>query len=660
MDALGGAPKRRQASKESEASKPRAPRDQKDQKQEDEIRMVEMENRARKMVVDLLTPSIMRLSRLSSMVEEIGMESKDTVEQVRRLTSEMDVVKERGELMLVFRERIEDFRRYCDVLEAKVNDAHSQTFSRVQACEDSCNSQKMNYVRIEKTADRTAQDLDVLENRLNKMVIAVDEGLQRAHDHTDQESKRVDVCIKELQEAHDRSVRDIWGESLSNISEESPLCLWRLDAQVRRLHTGLTEAQSDLGELSRLDVEVRRQAESQAELEKQQETAVETVLSLQSKAEKTLRECKQDNARVANMTAASTANLIKDTRERFSEEVAGALRIMEGLSGGADGILRDIQGLSREVDSTSRRLDQEFQEVRTDLDTMETRMRRDKQASDEAAHLLKDRMATSSDASEAATRGLDHLSQVVSMALQSERMAVALELQDFLDRKDTPYVGVRAIAPRKGTQVAAPSKPRGIHPDHLTALKYEPRPVSFQGQPFERPKLLALREQLLHVAQEVLQQDMVGSRLPRQRRKLAEGAADPRLPPAPPIVPEATGFAGELPREIVSSEEHSTARSSRTSSARRRPSRPGSRCQPAASGSTPLVDIGDLALVDVKLQAGMLRSGSNPATSEGEIAPDEAGDLARLPSLRSASGHAGRSATPDGWTSLPQPPATAR
>jgi hypothetical protein len=70
--------------------------------------------------------------------------------------------------------------------------------------------------------------------------------------------------------------------------------------------------------LRRLDVEVRKQAESQAELEKQQETVVETVRVTKAKAEKTLRECKQDNARVANMTAASTANLIKDTRERFS------------------------------------------------------------------------------------------------------------------------------------------------------------------------------------------------------------------------------------------------------------------------------------------------------------------------------------------------------
>ncbi|CAK0794858.1 unnamed protein product [Prorocentrum cordatum] len=244
---------------------------------------------------------------------------------------------------------------------------------------------------------------------------------------------------EELQETHDRSVKHIWGwfeGDQKPLSEDSPLSLWRLDAQVRRLQTGMDEALSELGGLRRLDVEVRRQAESQAELEKKQETVVDTVSSLRNRAEKTLRECKQDNARVANMTAASTANLIKDTRERFSEEVAGAVRIMEDLSGGAEGLLRDVQSLSRELDTTNRRLDQEVQEIRTDLDTMETRLRRDKQASDETAQRLTDRVATSSDASEAATRGLEHLSQVVSMALQSERMAVALELQDFLDRKE--------------------------------------------------------------------------------------------------------------------------------------------------------------------------------------------------------------------------------
>merc|ERR1712146_297579 len=46
----------------------------------------------------------------------------------------------------------------------------------------------------------------------------------------------------------------------------------------------------------------------------------------------------------------------------------------------------------------------------------------------------------------------------------------------------------------------------GVDPEALHKILYSPHPIEYQGSPFKRHQLIALREKLVHVAQEVLQQ----------------------------------------------------------------------------------------------------------------------------------------------------------
>mmetsp|Transcript_72935 Transcript_72935/g.235848 ORF Transcript_72935/g.235848 Transcript_72935/m.235848 type:complete len:245 (-) Transcript_72935:94-828(-) len=117
-------------------------------------------------------------------------------------------------------------------------------------------------------------------------------------------------------------------------------------------------------------------------------------------------------------------------------------------------------------------------------------------------------------------------------------------------------------------------KKEGLDPTMLGRLMYEPKQVSFQGSNFERSQLCALREKVIHSAQEMLLQGPAMPSSPR-RRKLMDSAATA----AAPIVPGALGVNAELPPMGRRSAQGGV-------------SRPGSRGQPSARGS-PQPDRGD-------------------------------------------------------------------
>merc|ERR1719409_622936 len=97
---------------------------------------------------------------------------------------------------------------------------------------------------------------------------------------------------------------------------------------------------------------------------------------------------------------------------------------------------------------------------------------------------LHSRVCTAVEGSDFLLRGLEHVSGVISMSLQSERMSVALDLQDFVERKDTPYVGVHE-SPVETSRLRQMRAERGIRQpgvdtEMLHRILYRPQSVNYQ------------------------------------------------------------------------------------------------------------------------------------------------------------------------------------
>jgi len=213
----------------------------------------------------------------------------------------------------------------------------------------------------------------------------------------------------------------------------------------------------------------------------------------------------------------------------------------------------------------SRQLEAMIREMRFDLDSHDEKRHRDKHVVEEQLHDINAKIINARDSSDSILRGLEHISGVISMTLQSERMSAALDLQEFADRRDTSYVGVRedTAETAKLHQLRAVKGIRqpGLNLEALHRIAYQPQPVSYQGIAFERPQLLALREKLVHVALEVLQQG------PEMKHR--PGTAD---------VAELLGYplSSSIPAARIPSAEQTRCST---------PARPGSRGQPGARGS---------------------------------------------------------------------------
>jgi hypothetical protein len=260
--------------------------------------------------------------------------------------------------------------------------------------------------------------------------------------------------------------------------------------------------------------------------------------------------------------AAFSANLVREARCSFKDELKHAQQMQKEV----DDFVRQTQAAVEESDefvkSLSKQLECMVREVRFDMDSYDQKRCRDKQGLEEQLRDLHSKVGNASDSSEFLLRGLEHVSGVVSMTLQSEKMSVALDLQDFEERRETPLVGVNETQPDKNARLRKVKAERGqrvpaVDPDSLQKLFYQPRRIEYQGTAFERENLIALREKLLHVAQEVLQQG------PEAKRRLA-GSPDN-------LLANLNLLGSRIP--------------SREGTRSPTPHRPGSRGQPGARGS---------------------------------------------------------------------------
>jgi len=208
--------------------------------------------------------------------------------------------------------------------------------------------------------------------------------------------------------------------------------------------------------------------------------------------------------------AAFSANLVREARTSFKEELEHSHKMQREVG---DFVLQMKDSLGEHearVQMLGGQLQAMMKEVRIDLEICDNKRKKDKQATEEQMRQLQSRVVSAFDASESMLKGLEHVTGVVSMSLQSERMSVALDLQDFVERKDTPFLSFRDSSRDKVRKLkTSGSKQGGLDLDKLQSTTYQPQPISYQGASFERPQLLALREKLVHIAQEALQQGPV-------------------------------------------------------------------------------------------------------------------------------------------------------
>lgn len=542
------------------------------ERKEEEVKLAEMESRLRQMILEVLRPTITRTARLQTDQQETAQRLEQLAAKLQGIVDAQKQWKEQMDMMQLLKRDLQASWDKIESLESKLDKFVKASTSRLDETEQNCELQRSAAVRLGRNLDRATQDMDKFHGTLKSMEAHLEKTVQRNRDRAEGEVKRLDVALERIRETHQKFAAEVRGDeqeaSGKLLDDMSPPSLRRLDLQAKLLQEAAKEAKEDIADLQRLDADVVAIQKRQHEVEESQHRMANENKAVKGRVEQIAAETRTEFARASNMMTAFSATLLREARGNFKDE----LKASQEMRGDVEEFVRQtqqaIKDLSETNRATSRQTEALLKEIRIDLESLESRRRRDRQGVEDEVTGLQTRVQTSLGSAEAMLKGLEHISGIIGMTLQSERISVALDLQDFVERRETPYVGIRdeVGGSSRGSTRSRPPALGSLDPARLTRLAYAPAPISYQGNSFERPQLLALREKLLHLAQEVLAQ---GPGKDGKQRSMRFGDTPDIFSPMPalPIAPQLLGALGDL------------------SPGHQGSSRPGSRNQPSARGS---------------------------------------------------------------------------
>lgn len=535
---------------------------------EDEVRQAEMESRLRKMITEVLRPSIVKVTKLQTDQEVMSQKFQEMIDGHQQVLNAQKEAKENSEVIQVFQNKLNEFWSFNNSLEDKINGYQKTTVQRMEELEAACELNRSNALRLGRNLDRALQDQHEQERSMKTLQATLERRMQKDKEHSDREMKNMHALVGEVRDMHTKLQIEVWGPE--DVSDITPPCLRKLDMQMRKQTGLLSDALDDINALQKLDGEVSEVKDRQEEAGKKIEDLKSTTTDLGERVEVFAQEAKADFKQASNLMAAFSANLVREARHSFKDELKHAQQMQQEVDEFVRKTNESLQSSDEFVKSLSRQLEAMVKEMRTDLEGFDSKRHKDRKAVEETLADINTKVGIAAETSEAMLRGLEHVSGVVSMTLQSERMSAALDLQEYVERKETPFVGVRetTMETRKLHQLRIDRGMRqpGLNLEALHRLTYEPQPVSYQGIAFERPQLLALREKLVHVAQEVLQQPPSAKRAPGAGADASDFLLSSHLQNA------------STPNQLNSLLPGQGSRSST-------PARPGSRGQPGARGS---------------------------------------------------------------------------
>jgi len=549
---------------------PGSPRD----KQEDELKLAAMECRVREMVLEVTKPTVERAVKLQNHCDHLSMLLQAQGTWLLGLSEEVKDTQSKVDIVSQFKGQMDSFWQDHMNLEVKFEQHKQDSQKQIEQNARHCQSLKTSTELIAKQFERTQEDADIFRKDLFGMKQNVDLCLKRCKDYCDTQMKQMDFKVAELKELQKAMLEEILGPE--NPNELSPPSLRRFDMQIRQLQRMIKEALEELRHMRLLDGQLQKVTAIQEKHEIRLTGHDAEEKGLKQSLDDLGKELRAQLKRTANLMAAYTSNLMHDVRGSFSKEV-DALR---DTSQDVQKFLKDtedkVNDLGVALHGCGKHLEASLREVRTDLEGNDAKRKRDKQGLEESIGSLHKQVFSSKDTSEKMSKGLEHICSVIGMNLQGQRMGIALMVQDYVDRKEVQYVGIKKD---KDGSKSERGTAKVIDLQQLSRLPYHPSSVSFQGAQFERPQLLALSEKLVHAAQEVL---MKG---PSESANGNREASRSNRPPSRQDTPggdDLQGY-GYRPTDFAVANRPPVAR-------------PGSRGQPSARGS-PILS-GDARVMD--------------------------------------------------------------
>lgn len=467
---------------------------------EDEVRFADMNLQLRRQLVEMVKPMVHRTCNLENGYDTLVDMCKGFESRLNEASARFKETNERSDAIVCFKDQLDKFWRLYDDLDVRLTLFERRSNLRTDHLESELDLQRSTNSRLGRSIEATTTECSSLNRQLQEKQKQLEAAIQRNKEMMQDEAKRIDLAVRDVVETHKSFVDEVWGSV--DCMDISPPSLRRFDKQIRKANLLMSEITSDISDLRRLETQVLTVSAKQVKHDEQFVVLSASTTNLESKQETLATNTAADIKRTSNLMAAFSANLMKESRVHFNDVIQSAKRLQQATEHSVEKAKADIAQLDGAFQASCKLTETTLQEVNRNMDELDERRKRDKHGTEEAMYILANRTDAVGDSTDALFVSLEHFASVVGMMLQNERMAVLLDMQDFRERTQTPYVGVMPLD--GGVRKQHPRR-NGIDLENLVRLHYQPQPLNFAGGTYERSQLMTLREKLVHTAQEALQ-----------------------------------------------------------------------------------------------------------------------------------------------------------
>mmetsp|Transcript_6004 Transcript_6004/g.14338 ORF Transcript_6004/g.14338 Transcript_6004/m.14338 type:complete len:564 (+) Transcript_6004:67-1758(+) len=487
---------------------------------EREVEMAEFETRIRKFVLDLMEPTIHKASQQQLEIDNI----RASVEKHAKSINDVMLMSVKAEQQISV---VEHFREEMSKWDVQRRSQEAKVAEDIAFMKHELDGFRYNLERKESAINALQRTVDRLVGEMHRLQDSQDQLRKYCEDRIDTQSKainnaRTDIEVKliALETKHNSLADELWGEE-----------------------TGLAKVQGDLsktnGIVMQLSDEMKKVQKNKAavtHLERVQEEVNElireassNVTALKQTVGNVVNDVKEHFRTASNTIAAHNATMIAEVRSSYQEELNHSAKLRSEVMKFMQETQENITHLEGVVQVSREQTEALVKEVRLEVEDLNKKRKRDKANGDIESKALKKRLAGVFETSELVMKSMEHLTGVMGVLVESNRVQACLEIQDDTDRRKVALMGYKEMpgghhtgSKGKKLPTAGNRDPPVIGVDNrclscsgqaatvlagfkIACLQYKPAPVKYMAQTYERHELLQIRHDLLEQAHEQIQ-----------------------------------------------------------------------------------------------------------------------------------------------------------
>jgi len=585
-----------------------------------ELLFAEMETRLRRSVLKVIRPTIDQVTNMASRFAAMQRKT-DRHDAVLHHSAamELEIDKLAGSLAFV-QEQMGMNGQQVQNFEAKTTATFLEVSNHVDKSEQRLEDDEAEIHKMARESARDRSDLQRLQERLDESTSSIWAGIAEGLGKASAEREKNQHLIAELQKQNHNLLEELFGNGRG----------------LTQVSIDIAELRSSVAEIPQLESRIEQCAANGVVLEEcvfkcnaSSKSVSEKFPELAASVDKRWAQYIKESQSLMNKLTAHHASTLKNVKADVCEEIVASRALRQEI-GQREGVTNEFcKTVASSLGVTMSRIDALHRELTTDISETSDRGKKDRVYLDQNLQRMERDAQTVQEVSESACVKLEHLSKVLALVLEGEKMAGALHLQEFVDRCSECWLAAPSDAKRKPpvshtARSLEKLKPnyetlgRGFAGEDMTSLvpldgknglaklEYLPGRINYGGTEFDRRGFLLMHHQMLTKARSFLDHGFGQIRVPPPNvhasrpahadddeavqitlQPGAKGGQSASGPAERPTGLPNSGVLSDAPKELKP--KHIACGTSGTGAVAQGSSgaqRPGSRTQPQAMGSS--------------------------------------------------------------------------